>query len=438
LRNPLKNVINQINKINQIGVRDVFLYSDWCKIIQIDHLLLGKTMLNQLIQFTVAIIVVMMTTLPLGCGQNSENQATTTLPLSLSLQIVATGLNFPVFLTTVPGDDSRLFIVEKGGQICVIKNGTLLGTPFLDIRPLVSKGFEQGLLGLAFDPNYANNGRFYINYTDTAGDTQIVRYQVSANPDIAQAVPDRFLLSINQPFSNHNGGNIIFGPDGYLYIGMGDGGSGNDPQGNGQDLTDLLGSVLRIDVRPDGDFSIPNDNPFRNHPSAREELWDFGLRNPWRFSFDRQTGDLYIGDVGQNAREEINVAPGTSGGGKSFNYGWNIMEGTICTPGVNPNCVMTGLRLPVLDYDHDGGNCSVTGGYVYRGTAIPNIQGTYFYGDYCAGWVRSFIYKNGQATEQTEWPSLSPDGEITSFGEDNRGEIYILTAQGGVYRIISN
>ena len=396
-------------------------------------------MFYQLIQCIVAILAVMMTIIPLGCGQNSSKQTTTTtLPVSLGLQTVATGLNFPVFLTNVPDDDSRLFIIEKAGRIRIIKDGTLLGTPFLDIAPLVSTGFEQGLLGLAFDPNYAGNGRFYVNYTDTAGDTQIVRYLVSANPDIARAVQDKILLSVDQPFSNHNGGNIIFGPDGYLYIGMGDGGSSNDPQGNGQDLTDLLGSVLRVDVRPDEDYAIPNDNPFRNHPSAREELWDYGLRNPWRFSFDLQTGDLYIADVGQNAREEINVAPETAGGGKGFNYGWNIMEGTICTPGINPNCTTAGLRLPVLDYDHSGGNCSITGGYVYRGTAIPNIQGTYFYGDFCAGWVRSFRYQNGQATDQTEWSSLSPGGQITSFGEDNQGEIYILSQQGGVYRVISN
>jgi glucose/arabinose dehydrogenase len=260
----------------------------------------------------------------------------------------------------------------------------LLGTPFLDISSLVSTGFEQGLLGLAFDPNYAMNGRFYVSYTDTAGDSRIVRYLVSGNPDIAQSSPDRLLLTVDQPFDNHNGGGIVFGPDQYLYIGLGDGGAGNDPLGNGQDLTDLMGSLLRIDASPQGDYAVPNDNPFAGDPTASPELWDYGLRNPWRFSFDRLTGDLYIADVGQGDREEINVSPAAQGGGKGLNYGWNIMEGTVCTPGVNPNCNMAGLTLPVLDYDHSGGSCSVTGGHVYRGAAIPAIWGTYFYADYCA------------------------------------------------------
>ena len=369
-----------------------------------------------------------------GCKENAARQETS---VPTGLKTVATGLDFPLYLTTAPGDNNRLFIVEKGGLIRIIKNGALLETPFLDIRNLVSTGGEQGLLGLAFDPGYVTNGRFYVSYTDTAGDSRIVRYRVSGNPDVSQTAPDRVILSIDQPFANHNGGNIVFGPDSYLYIGMGDGGSGNDPHGNGQDKTDLLGSLLRIDVRPLGDYIIPGDNPFIINLSARPELWDFGLRNPWRFSFDRQTGDLYIADVGQNNREEVNVAPSSQGGGKGINYGWNIMEGTICTPGVNPDCNKTGLTLPVLDYDHGSGTCSVTGGYVYRGSAIPEIQGAYFYADYCAGWVKSFVYRNGTAMDHKNWKSLRPGGNITSFGEDGQGELYILTSQGGVYRIIS-
>ena len=380
--------------------------------------------------FAVAIVIMALT----SCKENAARQE---FPISSGLITVATGLNFPLYLTTAHGDDNRLFIVEKGGLIRIIKNGTLLETPFLDIHRLVSTGGEQGLLGLAFDPGYAANGRFYVSYTDTSGDSKIVRYSVSGNPDIAQTAPDRVLLTIDQPFANHNGGNIVFGPDGYLYIGMGDGGSGNDPHGNGQDKTDLLGSLLRIDVHPQDDYTIPGDNPFISQPSARPELWDIGLRNPWRFSFDRKTGDLYIADVGQNAREEINVAPAAQGRGKGINYGWNIMEGAICTPGVGPNCNKTGLTLPVLDYDHSNNNCSVTGGYVYRGSAIPGIQGTYFYADYCAGWVKSFVYRNGAATDHKEWKALSPGGNITSFGEDGQGELYILTSQGGVYRIIA-
>src|SRR3972149_8311444 len=287
-----------------------------------------------------------------GCREDAARQGSSVSP---GLKTVATGLDFPLYLTTAPGDNSRLFIGEKGGLIRIIRNGTLLGTPFLDIRNLVSTGSEQGLLGLAFDPGYVTNNRFYVSYTDTAGDTRIVRYLVSDNQDVAKTTPDRIILTIDQPFANHNGGNIVFGPDGYLYIGMGDGGSGNDPQGNGQDPTDLLGSLLRIDVRPQGDYAVPGDNPFISQPSFRPELWDIGLRNPWRFSFDRKTGDLYIADVGQNAREEINVATAAQGRGKGLNYGWNIMEGTLCTPGGNPNCNKTGLTLPALGYDPSTG-----------------------------------------------------------------------------------
>lgn len=366
----------------------------------------------------------------IGCSGASEKA-----PASAVLKTIATGLDFPLYLISAPHDNSRLFVVEKGGVIRIIKNGTLLKSPFLDIRNLVSRGSEQGLLGFAFDPDYVKNGRFYVSYTDTAGNSSIVRYLVSGNPDIARPAADRFLLKIDQPYANHNGGEIAFGPDGHLYIGMGDGGSGNDPYGNGQDLTDLLGSILRIDVRSTEGYTIPPENPFTGRSSVRPELWDYGLRNPWRFSFDRKTGDLYIADVGQNAREEINVAPAAKGRGKGLNYGWNIMEGNICTPAINRNCDMAGLVLPVLDYDHSGGNCSVTGGYVYRGSDIPGIQGTYFYADYCAGWVRSFKYSNGMATDQKEWDSLSPGGNITSFGEDSNGELYIITSQGGIYRI---
>jgi glucose/arabinose dehydrogenase len=370
-----------------------------------------------------------------ACLHDSSEAGSSPSTAAVGLETVSTGLSFPLYLTSPPGDTHRLFIAEKTGAIRIIKDGARLTTPFLDLSGKVSTGSEQGLLGLAFDPNYSDNGRFYVSYTDLAGDSRIVRYRVSNDPDIARPDPDRTLLAIDQPFSNHNGGNIVFGPEGYLYIGMGDGGAGGDPFGNGQDRTDLLGSLLRIDVGPDGDYAVPNDNPFVNQSPARPELWDYGLRNPWRFSFDRQTGDLYIADVGQDAREEINVAPAAAGGGKGLNYGWNIMEGLAC---FNPssNCNSTGLTLPVLDYDHSGPVCSVIGGYVYHGSAIPTIQGTYFYADYCAGWVRSFRYQNGKAVDQKDWPTLKPGGKISSFGEDANGELYILTAEGGVYRIV--
>jgi len=364
--------------------------------------------------------------------------ATAQIIPSLELQTVSTSLSFPVYLTSPPGDNGRLFIVERGGRIRIIKNGALLTTPFLDIRSLVSTAdSEDGLLGLAFDPNYATNGRFYVSYTNNKN-LRIVRYLVSGNPDIAQADADRIFITDNHPSGGHYGGDMIFGPDGYLYISMGDGGCCNDPYNNGQDLTDWMGSLLRIDVSPEGNYAIPADNPFLSNPAAKPELWNYGLRNPWRFSFDRLTGDLYIADVGQYAREEINVSTALSGRGKGLNYGWRTMEGFICTPGISPpNCNQAGLTLPVFDYNHNDGSCAVTGGYVYRGSAIPSIQGTYFYADYCTGWVRSFVYQNGQAANQTDWLLLRPGGNITSFGEDTQGEIYILTQQGGVYRIIT-
>ena len=346
------------------------------------------------------------------------------------LQPVVSGLAFPVDMAA-PVGDSRLFVVEKGGRIRIIKNGSLLGTPFLDIHTLVSSGSEQGLLGLTFHPQYAANGRFAVDYTDTAGDTRIAVYQVSADPDVADPASGAVVLTVAQPYSNHNGGQVKFGPDGYLYIALGDGGSGGDPQNHGQDRTDLLGSLLRIDVDNGSPYNIPASNPYAQSSTFRRELWNYGLRNPWRFSFDRLTGDLYIADVGQNVREEVDVAPAGGSGGE--NYGWRLMEASIC---YNPqNCSTTGLTLPVLDYTHADG-CSITGGYVYRGQAIPDLQGTYFYSDYCQGWVKSFRYAGGRATTLRGWPQLDPHGSVTSFGEDGSGELYIMVSSGTLYRIV--
>jgi hypothetical protein len=354
----------------------------------------------------------------------------TAAPVTLGLDTVVTGLSEPMLVTAPTGDLARLFVVEKTGAIRIINNGTLLGTPFLDLSDSINNGGEQGLLGLAFDPNYAANGRFYVSYTaqrpapDTGGRSVLARYQVSANPDLADAASGFTLLTVNQPYSNHNGGMIAFGPDGFLYYGLGDGGLANDPLGTGQDRSDLLGSLLRLDVSGAGAYTIPPGNPYAGSLTFREELWNYGLRNPWRWSFDRQTGDLYIGDVGQGTREEVNVAAASSPGGE--NYGWKIMEGLICRPPTT-GCNQTGLTLPVLDYPHTDGACSVTGGYVYRGSAIPSLQGHYLYADYCAGWVRSFRWQNGQAADQTDRPELSPGQWITSFGEDAAREVYIMT-----------
>jgi glucose/arabinose dehydrogenase len=371
----------------------------------------------------------------LACSDSSGPQEG---DVPLSLHVVATGLDFPVDLAVPPGD-SRLFIVEKGGRIRIIKNG-VLGPTFLDLGGRVSTGGEQGLLGLAFDPAYATNGRFVVNYTDVNGDTRISAFRVSADPDVADPATESVLLPVDQPFDNHNGGQLAFGPDGDLYIGLGDGGSGGDPNGNGQSVATLLGKLLRVNLNGAAPYAVPSDNPFAAAAGAatRGEIWSWGLRNPWRFSFDRATGDLYVGDVGQGAHEEIDVSPAATGAGRGVNFGWNRMEGTHCYPPDPADaCDRTGLTGPVLDYDHPDG-CSVTGGYVYRGSAIPAIEGTYFYSDYCGGWVRSFRFSSGGATDQREWPALRPGGSVTSFGQDASGELYLLTAEGGVYQIVQS
>ena len=350
----------------------------------------------------------------------------------LALETVATGLDFPLLLTTPPGD-TRLFVAEKDGRIKVVKDGSVLAAPFLDVSTLVTRGGEQGLLGMAFSPDYATSGRFFISYTNLEGDNVLASYTVSGDPDRADAASGVIRFTVPQPYDNHNGGHILFGPDGFLYMGIGDGGSGGDPDGHGQDRSELLGSLLRLDVSGTSGYAIPADNPLVGVAGTRGELWNWGLRNPWRFAFDRSTGDLYIADVGQSAREEVDVSTAASGAGRGVNYGWSIMEGTRCFAA--STCDMTGLALPVTEYTHEDG-CSITGGFVYRGSAIPDLAGTYFYGDYCGGWVRSFRYAGGSAQEATQWSSLAPGGELTSFGEDAAGELYVLSSSGGVYRIV--
>lgn len=368
-----------------------------------------------------------------GSDSNTENAAPTSS--SLKLHTVANNLSSPVFLTSPPGDQTRLFVVEQGSTIKVLDRatGSVLST-FLTLTGITSGG-ERGLLGLAFDPNYNANGRFYVNYTDATGAITIARFVVSApNPNVADPNSRFILVSIPHPtFANHNGGMLAFGPDGCLYAAVGDGGSSGDPSNNAQNLASRLGKILRIDPTTPGTACTSGTiNPFVL--SGGDQLvWSYGLRNPWRFSFDGD--DLYIGDVGQNAREEINVSQG-SNAGRGLNYGWRLMEGSSC---FNPstNCTNGTLTLPTLEYPHEKGACSVTGGYVYRGTAIPVIQGTYFYADFCAGFVRSFRFNNGSALEQTEWPLLA-SSSITSFGQDGLGELYILTTGGTVSRIVPN
>jgi hypothetical protein len=347
------------------------------------------------------------------------------------LQPLASGLSQPVFLASAPGDPTRLFVVEKTGTVRILRNDTLLPTPFVNVGTLVSRGSEQGLLSIAFHPDYAANGYVFLSYTDTLGASKVMRYQASG-PEALNPASAVEILSVAQPYTNHNGGLIAFGPDGMLYVGLGDGGSGGDPQGNGQNTATLLGAILRLDVDGAAPYAIPPDNPFVGAAGARGEIWVYGLRNPWRFSFDRVTGDLYIGDVGQNAREEVDVQPAGSPGGE--NYGWNVMEGSACYDAAT--CETQGLVLPVAEYTH-GEGCSITGGYVYRGTAVAALQGRYLFADYCRGWVRSFTYVTGVATDARDWPDLSPGSQVTSFGEDGSGELYVMTQGGDLYRMVA-
>lgn len=366
------------------------------------------------------------------CVVAACSDATTPDPIPTQLEVLVSGLEEPVYLTAPPGDAERLFIVERTGRIRIVAAGSLLGAPFLDITARVRSGGEQGLLSMAFHPDYDTNGYFYVDYTDTGGDTRVVRYSVSSDPDMADPGSDVEVLSVAQPFTNHNGGLVAFGPDGMLYVGLGDGGSSGDPQENAQDPSTLLGSLLRVDVDVASPYGVPSDNPLVGDPTARPEVWAYGLRNPWRFSFDRATGDLYIADVGQGAREEISFQPASSNGGE--NYGWNVMEGGQCFDPPS-GCDRSGLTLPVLDYPHSQG-CSVTGGYVYRGEDFPELRGRYFYADFCSTWIRSFRVDGGEAVDLRDHSDqFGPVPSVSSFGEDDRGELYVLSLEGTVYRI---
>jgi len=361
------------------------------------------------------------------------------LALDAVLVPFASGFTRPVKIAHA--GDSRLFVVQKGGPISVVQsNGTVLATPFLDLTGQLSTGNEQGVLGLAFHPNYASNGFFYVSFTDGSGDSQIVRYTVSGNPDVANAGSAVPILSVSQPFSNHNGGDIHFGPDGFLYIGLGDGGAACDPGDEAQDGTSLLGKMLRIDVDGGAPYAIPPSNPYVGPDGIADEIWALGLRNPWRFSFDRSTGDLYIGDVGQNRLEEIDFQAAASSGGQ--NYGWDCREGFDAASLAPSSCgtIATCMPLsifnePILDYSHADG-CSVTGGYVYRGSASPPLAGLYLYSDYCVGELLALSSPNGGMT----WNSQSLGTPVanlfpTSFGEDAAGEMYVASDGGTVYRL---
>jgi glucose/arabinose dehydrogenase len=351
----------------------------------------------------------------------SSSPASTLAGVRIRLVEVAT-LEQPLALAVRSGDPA-LYVAEKTGRVVAVRDGGVDPVPVLDLTDQVSLGGEQGLLGLAFSPD----GRhLYVNYTDTNGDTHVTGYAMGDRQ--ADAATRRDVLVVDQPYANHNGGNLAFGPDGYLYVGLGDGGSGGDPEGNAQSLSTLLGKMLRIDPTPFGDspYRVPADNPFVGRADARPEIWAYGLRNPWRYSFDRATGDLWIGDVGQSAWEEVDLQPSASAGGE--NYGWNLMEGSHPYDGADPpaNAVP-----PVYEYSHDDGGCVVTGGYVYRGGSIPDLSGAYVFADFCIGELEAVLLEEGRVIDRRALgPAVS---NLSSFGEDAGGELYALSLDGEVY-----
>lgn len=404
--------------------------------------------------------IILLTSVWLWSAGEPSAQAAPRIPWpTISLSQVVTGLSAPTVITHAGDGSNRIFVAERAGRIRIIKSGVLQATPFLDISARInSGGGEQGLLGIAFPPDYASKGYFFVNYTNKngIGDTVVSRFRITGNPDIADPNSEEIVLTQTQPYANHNGGEIQFGRDGFLYIALGDGGSGGDPQNYAQNPASLLGKILRIDVEPPSaspiapasgvytyylpfiarkqntlSYSIPLTNPYTNTVGYRGEIWAWGLRNPWRFSFDRLTGDMYIGDVGQGAREEIDFQSTSSPGGE--NYGWRCYEGTAAynTSGCLPPASYV---FPVVDYSHSLG-CSVTGGYVYRGSSYPAMQGIYFYGDYCSRRIWGLQFDAGT------WQSsqlLTAVSNISTFGEDEAGELYVAGYGNGIlYKITS-
>ncbi len=353
---------------------------------------------------------------------------------NLGLELVAEGFNRPVQYLESPDESGRMFVVEQSGTVRIIAGGELLAEPFLDISGQISSDNEQGLLSIAFHPGFAENQTFFIDYTDLDGNTRIERWTVDP-ADINRADPGtaQTILQVEQPAPNHNGGLLLFDPDGYLYIGLGDGGSQGDPDGNGQNTETLLGSILRIDVDStsgDQPYGIPADNPFANAEGGRPEIWAYGFRNPWRFSFDRETGDLFIGDVGQGDFEEVSLLPSGSG---DRNFGWNIMEGDSCYR--TDDCDQTGLVPPIFAYSHNESGCSVVGGYVYRGEEIESLVGVYMTADYCTGQLWGIgLDADGN------WIASNPletGLNVSSFSEDNAGNLFIIDLNGSIYQIVA-
>lgn len=352
----------------------------------------------------------------------------------VGLEPFASGFEQPLQMVGFPDGSGRRAVVEQGGNVWILQDGARLDDPFLDVTDLVSTGTEQGLLSIAFHPGFQENRVVLVSYTDAAGDTMIARYRVdAANPDRLDPATAEAILTVDQPFANHNGGLVLWGPDGHLYVGLGDGGAGADPFGHAQNTATLLGSILRIDVGATGPYTAPRDNPFVGEPPAEEEIWSYGLRNPWRFSFDRKTGDLWMADVGQGAWEEVDVEP--TGGPGGANYGWNAWEGNHqFTTGVTVEDAV----FPVAEYGHDGGHCSVTGGFVYRGSDVPPLAGKYVFGDYCSGriWTLERIRAGWNADSFRTEVLMDSGMRISAFAEDLDGEMYVIDHGGNVARFV--
>jgi glucose/arabinose dehydrogenase len=386
--------------------------------------------------------IVLALTAACGGGGGSAGSTATPLPaptptptpVTLALRQVASGLDNPVFLTA-PAGDQRQFIVERAGRIRIMQQGLMLALPFLDISARVSTAGEGGLLSMAFHPQFATNGQYFIYYTDTVGDIVVERRRVSANPNLSDPTSALEIIRIAHPgFTNHYGGLVAFGPDGDLYLGTGDGGGAGDPPRNAQNLDRLLGKLLRLDVgaaTAGAPYAIPAANPFAGQAGKRGEIWAYGLRNPWRFTFDGNR--LVIADVGQDRREEVDINAVSQGG---LNYGWNILEGTRCYNAAS--CDTTGLTAPAYEYDHGEANangCSITGGYVYRGVAIPELAGQYFFSDYCAGFLKSFAASGASVLDVKDW-NVAKVGAVVSFGRDADGELYLINGSGAIYKIV--
>lgn len=385
--------------------------------------------------FPFLLLVIALLTLA-GCSDTTGPEEEPFVPVELSVELFNADVTRPTSMAAPPGDDSRLFVTEQFCCVRVIENGTLLPEPFLDLSGQLGQSFELGVASIAFHPEFETNGYVYVSYSNTVPEHVVERYTVSeADPNKADVSSAQLILATPQTADRHMGGYIAFGPEGYLWVSRGDGSQGGDNQGNGQNIETLLGAVSRIDVDAATPYAIPPDNPFVG-VEGRDELWAYGLRNPWKLAFDAENDLVYLADVGANEWEEVNVVPNTEEG---YNFGWSRMEGTHCFP-PERDCDPGSYTLPVVEYGHDEG-CSVIGGVVYRGSEIPDLQGHYIYTDFCGGWMRSFRFTDGEVRHEQEWILPSDVLFPTSFGVDNQGDLYLLTrgndeTKGRMFRVV--